>query len=68
MRKKTILIVAITLMVSLLLGPRVMWTINSALGNANSLMYNIERLEDRFDRMEQKKQDKKNNSSYSSGY
>lgn len=68
MRKKTILIIGVTLLISLLLGPKVMWKINSTLGNANSLMYNIERLEDRFDRIEQKKQDKKNSNSYSSGY
>lgn len=50
MSKKTILVVAISLLISILLGPSVMWKLNNTLSNVNSLMWNIERLEERFNK------------------
>lgn len=48
MSKKTIFVIAAALIVSIVLGPNVMWKLNSTLSNVNSLMYNIDRLEQRF--------------------
>lgn len=48
MSKKTILVVVIALGVSVVLGPNVMWKINNTLSNVNNLIYNIDRLEQRF--------------------
>lgn len=48
MSKKTKIILVVAFIVSIVLGPNVMWKLNSTLSNINSLMYNIDRLEDRF--------------------
>lgn len=48
MSKKTLLVVVIAVGISAILGPNVMWKLNSTLSNVNNLIYNIERLEDRF--------------------
>ena len=48
MSKKTLFVIVIALGVSVVLGPNVMWKLNSTLSNVNHLMYNIDRLEDRF--------------------
>lgn len=50
MSKKTILVVVISLLISVTLGPNIMWKLNSTLSNVNNLMYNIERLEQRFNK------------------
>lgn len=50
MNKKTIIAVVISLIISVLLGPNVMWKLNSTLSNVNQLMWNIQRLEDRFNK------------------
>ena len=46
--KKTVAVIVIAFAVSIILGPNVMWKLNSTLSNVNSLMYNIDRLEQRF--------------------
>lgn len=50
MSRKTILVVAISLLISILLGPNFMWKLNSTLSNVNNFMWNIERLEERFNK------------------
>lgn len=50
MSKKTILVVAISLLISILLGPNFMWKLNNTLNNVNNFIWNIERLEEKFNK------------------
>lgn len=48
MKKKTIIFLVGIIVASIIIGPQAMGRINRTLRNANDLMYNIDRLEQRL--------------------